>query len=106
MALSHLNVIIDIYSNSWGPSDNGNIVDGPGRLTQMALEQAVRQVSNNLSNVHHSYKLVLSSALPNCVLRYLVVQIKCLNKVVNQKLSIYLHCAIAVLPKKVLYLVQ
>ena len=46
MALSHLNVIIDIYSNSWGPSDNGNIVDGPGRLTQMALEQAVRQVSN------------------------------------------------------------
>ena len=47
MALSHLNVIIDIYSNSWGPSDNGNIVDGPGRLTQMALEQAAREVSNN-----------------------------------------------------------
>ena len=93
MALSHLNVIIDIYSNSWGPSDNGNIVDGPGRLTQMALAQAARQVSNN--TVYLSYKLVLSSALANCVLKYLLVQIKCSNKVVNQE---QIHRAIAVLP--------
>ena len=35
---------IDIYSNSWGPYDDGIIVDGPGRLALTALEQGVRTV--------------------------------------------------------------
>ena len=35
---------IDIYSNSWGPSDLGFIVQGPGHLAQMALQTAVREV--------------------------------------------------------------
>ena len=44
-ALSYANDIIDIYSNSWGPYDSGDIVDGPGRLTQMALRNSIIQVS-------------------------------------------------------------
>ena len=44
-ALSYANDIIDIFSNSWGPYDSGDIVEGPGRLTQMALRNSVIQVS-------------------------------------------------------------
>jgi len=44
-ALSHLNDIVDVYSNSWGPPDHGDTVAGPGPLTQMALERATREVS-------------------------------------------------------------
>ncbi len=35
---------IDIYSNSWGPSDTGFTVSGPGLLTKMALENGVTKV--------------------------------------------------------------
>ena len=44
-ALSYANDIIDIYSNGWGPYDSGDVVEGPGRLTQMALRNSVTQVS-------------------------------------------------------------
>ena len=44
-ALSYADDIIDIYSNSWGPADSGDIVEGPGRLTQMALRNSIIQVS-------------------------------------------------------------
>ena len=44
-SLTYENGITDIYSNSWGPSDNGYIVDGPGRLTKLAFQNGVRQVS-------------------------------------------------------------
>ena len=37
---------IDIYSNSWGPSDSGFYVDGPQLLTRMAFEKGVRHVSD------------------------------------------------------------
>lgn len=35
---------IDIYSSSWGPSDNGQTVDGPGRLAKKAFVQGVTVV--------------------------------------------------------------
>ena len=35
---------IDIYSSSWGPSDNGQTVDGPGRLAKKAFYDGVRLV--------------------------------------------------------------
>ena len=35
---------IDIKSNSWGPSDFGYIVSGPGTLVQQALETAAKEV--------------------------------------------------------------
>ena len=43
-ALSFNRNYIDIYSNSWGPNDNGFEVDGPGRLTQIALEEGAEKV--------------------------------------------------------------
>ncbi|XP_065672531.1 proprotein convertase subtilisin/kexin type 6 isoform X3 [Hydra vulgaris] len=37
-SLSHERGYIDIYSSSWGPQDDGETVEGPGFLTQIALE--------------------------------------------------------------------
>uniref|UniRef100_A0A0B7ABT3 P/Homo B domain-containing protein n=2 Tax=Arion vulgaris TaxID=1028688 RepID=A0A0B7ABT3_9EUPU len=34
---------IDIYSSSWGPNDDGKTCEGPGRVTQRALETAVTE---------------------------------------------------------------
>lgn len=34
-----------VYSNSWGPLDYGFVVDGPGLLSQLALQEAANQVS-------------------------------------------------------------
>ncbi len=36
---------IHIYSNSWGPSDNGRTVKGPGPLVKEALKNGARRVS-------------------------------------------------------------
>lgn len=42
LALSHYSDLIDIYSNSWGPPDDGARLEGPGPLTLAAMSQAVR----------------------------------------------------------------
>jgi hypothetical protein len=44
-SLSYNPNYIDIYSNSWGPNDDGATVEGPGPLTQKALLDGVTQVS-------------------------------------------------------------
>ena len=36
---------IDIYSSSWGPTDNGRTVDGPAKLAKKAFWQGVTEVS-------------------------------------------------------------
>ena len=48
MALSHERDIIDIYSNSWGPSDAGFIVEGPRTMAQMALRNGTSKVKDEL----------------------------------------------------------
>ena len=45
-ALGHYNDYIDVYSNSWGPSDLGFIVAGPGHLTATALQNGVTEVTH------------------------------------------------------------
>ena len=45
MSLGHLPQEIDIYSNSWGPTDNGILVDGPGALTRATMEEGTKTVS-------------------------------------------------------------
>lgn len=40
--------IIDIYSASWGPEDDGKTVDGPGPLARRAFIYGVTNVSNEL----------------------------------------------------------
>ena len=42
-SLSYANDVIDIYSNSWGPCDEG-CVDGPMRLTELALKIGAQKV--------------------------------------------------------------
>lgn len=37
---------IDIYSNSWGPSDKGFEVEGPGTKTLKALKEGAEEVIN------------------------------------------------------------
>ncbi len=44
-ALSHNNDIIDIYSNSWGPFDDGILAEKMGTVLEMAVKQGVEQVS-------------------------------------------------------------
>ena len=46
-ALSHLNNDIHIYSNSWGPYDDGMTVQGPGTVLQMAFQNNAASVSWN-----------------------------------------------------------
>lgn len=35
---------IAIYSASWGPDDNGQVVDGPGAMTRQAFLKGVTEV--------------------------------------------------------------
>ena len=50
-ALSHLNNDIDIYSNSWGPSDNGDVLEAPGPLMLAAFEDDAYNGRNGLGNI-------------------------------------------------------
>ena len=43
-AFLHENKKIDISSNSWGPSDDGNVVSGPGFMATKALKQGAQEV--------------------------------------------------------------
>ena len=43
-SLTFANDTVDIYSNSWGPSDDGVTVAGPGTLARMALQTGVTEV--------------------------------------------------------------
>ena len=40
---------IHIYSASWGPDDDGRVVDGPGPLAKKAFENGIKYVSQRLS---------------------------------------------------------
>ena len=50
-ALSHENQVIDIYSNSWGPSDDGSTLEAPGPLTIAAFEDDVANGRGGLGNI-------------------------------------------------------
>ncbi|XP_013913556.1 PREDICTED: neuroendocrine convertase 2 [Thamnophis sirtalis] len=42
-SISHMPQVIDIYSASWGPTDNGKTVDGPRELTLQAMADGVNK---------------------------------------------------------------
>ena len=52
-ALGYHDNHINVYSSSWGPSDNGFVVSGPGRLAKMALRNGALNVSH-VSRIHHT----------------------------------------------------
>jgi len=37
---------IDVFSASWGPSDDGTTLERPGRLASAAFEKGIREVSS------------------------------------------------------------
>lgn len=43
---------IDIYSASWGPSDDGATVEGPGTLAMAAFLNGIEKVSISYLNTH------------------------------------------------------
>ncbi|MBK9123112.1 MAG: S8 family serine peptidase [Chloroflexi bacterium] len=43
---------IDIYNNSWGPSDNGATLEGPGPLTLAAIETGITSGRNGLGSIY------------------------------------------------------
>ena len=43
-SLTFKNDIVDVYSNSWGPFDSGDIVEGPEELTRLALQSGANNV--------------------------------------------------------------
>jgi len=51
-ALTRNNGLIDIYSNSWGPTDGGQFLEGPGPLTESALEWGVANGRGGLGNIY------------------------------------------------------
>ncbi|KAI9105444.1 peptidase S8/S53 domain-containing protein [Phlyctochytrium arcticum] len=50
-ALNYLKDVIDIYSSSWGPSDDGMALDGPGFFAQAALEEGVNKGRKGRGNI-------------------------------------------------------
>jgi len=44
LALQHNLDFTDIYSNSWGSSDDGETMEAPGPLTRDALKEAIEKV--------------------------------------------------------------
>ncbi|XP_053376827.1 proprotein convertase subtilisin/kexin type 6-like [Mercenaria mercenaria] len=52
LALVHDLARTDIYSNSWGPIDTGDIFAGPGELAKIALKQAVNEGRNGLGAIY------------------------------------------------------
>jgi kexin len=51
-ALTRNSELIDIYSNSWGPSDDGSHLEGPGPLTEDALENGVTNGRGALGSIY------------------------------------------------------
>ena len=43
--------LVDVYSNSWGPADDGTRLEGPGPLTEDALRNGVLTGRNGLGNI-------------------------------------------------------
>jgi subtilisin-like proprotein convertase family protein len=52
IALSYQRQSIDVYTYTWGPEDNGQILDKPGPLTLEALALNTAQGRNSLGNIY------------------------------------------------------
>jgi proprotein convertase subtilisin/kexin type 1 len=50
-ALGYAYHLVDIYSASWGPNDDGKTVDGPGRLAVESLERGVTKGRRGKGNI-------------------------------------------------------
>jgi len=44
-AVTYNNQYVDVYSASWGPTDDGKTMEGPNRYCQRALHEGVTKVT-------------------------------------------------------------
>ncbi|KAL1490904.1 hypothetical protein ABEB36_011579 [Hypothenemus hampei] len=51
-ALGYAQDMVDIYSASWGPNDDGKTVDGPGRLAMEAMERGIKKGRNGKGSIY------------------------------------------------------
>lgn len=51
-SMGHEPNVIDIYSASWGPTDDGKTVDGPRNATMRAIVRGVNEGRNGLGNIY------------------------------------------------------
>ncbi|XP_015924707.1 neuroendocrine convertase 2 [Parasteatoda tepidariorum] len=51
-SMGHEPHLIDIYSASWGPTDDGKTVDGPRNATMRAIVQGVNEGRRGLGNIY------------------------------------------------------
>ncbi|XP_032671139.1 neuroendocrine convertase 1-like isoform X1 [Odontomachus brunneus] len=51
-ALGYRSGLVDIYTASWGPADDGKSLEAPGRLAVEALERGVREGRNGKGNIY------------------------------------------------------
>jgi len=51
-SMGHQPDLIDIYSASWGPTDDGRTVDGPRNATMRAIVRGVNEGRNGLGNIY------------------------------------------------------
>lgn len=61
-SISHMPQVIDIYSASWGPTDDGKTVDGPRELTLQAMADGVNKVAGGGRREGRSFMLLLTSS--------------------------------------------
>ena len=60
-SMGHEPNLIDIYSASWGPTDDGKTVDGPRNATMRAIVRGVNEVSRSVIAYEMSVKCLFSS---------------------------------------------
>ena len=51
-SMGHKPDLIDIYSASWGPTDDGRTVDGPRNATMRAIVRGVNEGRRGLGNIY------------------------------------------------------
>lgn len=57
-SISHMPQVIDIYSASWGPTDDGKTVDGPRELTLQAMADGVNKVWQRYTCCAEGFRLM------------------------------------------------
>ena len=59
-SMGHEPNLIDIYSASWGPTDDGKTVDGPRNATMRAIVRGVNEVRCMVMRLRGQSKVVVT----------------------------------------------
>lgn len=62
-SISHMPQVIDIYSASWGPTDDGKTVDGPRELTLQAMADGVNKVRQHHTSCAEGFRASVSKEI-------------------------------------------